>query len=108
ICFRIPPQMDGLIRKVVVKVVVRLAHVGIDRLGAFGDRGAPLVRVAADEAVKVLEAQTGWPQIEWACLARLPVGNIVVFAKPGGVPALLLEYFGDGGGVPLHRRDEAL
>src|SRR5271157_39287 len=51
----------------------------------------PLVGVAADEAVEVLEAQAARPQIEWTRLARHPVRHIVHFAEPGSVIAVSPE-----------------
>src|SRR5262249_27385883 len=52
----------------------------------------PLVSVAADESVEILEAQPSGPKVEGAGLTRLPVGHVVILAKPRGVPTVLLEH----------------
>ena len=58
-------------------------------------RRRPLVRIAAYEAVEVLEAEPGGPQVERPGLAGVPVGNVVVLAVPGRVLAVLLEHLGE-------------
>ena len=95
--------LDGLVGDVVVEVVVRVAQVRLDGLGPVEDRGPPLAGLGPDEPVELFEAQAGRPEIERSGLAVLPVGHVVVLAEPGGVPALLLEDFGDGGGVLAHQ-----
>ena len=84
------------------------AVLGLGR-GAFGDAGVAVVvgegGAACEEAgtdagaVEVLESETRGPEIEWAGFAGLPVGNVVVFAEPRGVPAFLTEHFREAGGV---------
>src|SRR5262249_58530973 len=63
-----------------------------------------LVGVAADEAVEVVEAESGGPQVERPGLAGVPVGDIVVLAEPGGAIAVLLQDLGDGRRVLPHQR----
>ena len=87
-----PP--DGLVRHQLVEVRELAARLFLrPRLAWCLSKMAelPLVRVAADKAVKILKAQAGGPQVEWPCRARLPVGHVVVLAKPRGVVAVLLE-----------------
>src|SRR5690606_24841270 len=66
-----------------------------DRGGALDERGVPLVCLATDEAVEVLEAATACrPLIEWAYRARLPHRDLVTLAELRGVVAVELERFG--------------
>ena len=96
--------LDRLVGHVVVEVVVGLAEIRFDRLGALHDGRTPLARVATDEAIEVIESQSGRPEIKRSGLARLPVGHVVVLAEPGGAIAVLLQDLRDGGGVLLHDR----
>ena len=64
----------------------------------------PLVAVAAEEAVEVVEAQPGRPQIERTCLARHPVWNVVHLAEPGRVVAVAFRTAPDGAGALGHQR----
>src|SRR5262249_4930083 len=88
---------------VVVEVIVRLADVRLDGTGAFHDRGSPLIGVAADESVEVLEAEARRPEVERSRLARLPIRNVVILAEPRRVPAVLTEELGDAGRVFPHQ-----
>ena len=81
---------NGLIGDVVVKVIVRISKIRINRLGSFGHRWSPLARVSTKKTVKVIEAKTGRPQIKRASLAGLPVGNIVILPKPRRAVAILI------------------
>jgi hypothetical protein len=58
----------------------------------------PVVRVASEEAVEVLEAQPTWPLVEGAVRALQPVRNQLVLAKPRGVVTVADENGGDGAG----------
>ena len=55
----------------------------------------PLARVAADEAVEVVEAHADRPLIEWPKLARLERWRVVVLAEPTGGVAVVLENAAD-------------
>src|SRR5215468_134451 len=48
----------------------------------------PLIAIAAEKAVEILEAETVWPQVERPRLARHPVGYVVHLAEPRGVVAV--------------------
>src|SRR5262249_34090897 len=72
----------------------RVAFIGLDRFCAVKERGTPLIRVAADEAVEIVEAETSRPEIKRSCLAGLPVGNVVVLAVPGACVRVLAENLG--------------
>src|SRR5262249_48302388 len=51
----------------------------------------PLVRLAANEAVKVVKSLPVRPAVERARDAGFPVGDIVVLAKPCGAVAVLAD-----------------
>ncbi len=74
---------DRLVGHVLGEVVALLGRlVGLDRSGSFVDRGVVLVRLAADEAVEVLEASAaGRPRVERTERARLPDRNLVALAE---------------------------
>ena len=96
--------LDGLVGHVIVEVVIGITQIWLDRLGSFGDVGPPLIGVAADEAVEVIKAQAGRPEVKRSGLAGLPVGDVVVLAEPCGAIAVLLEHLSDGRGVLEHHR----
>src|SRR6516165_4071340 len=64
----------------------------------------PLIAVAAEESVEMLEAETGGPQVEWTCLTRHPVRHIVHLAEPCGVVAVLSENSRHRTGALGHQR----
>ena len=66
--------------------------------------GCPLAGVAADEAVEVLEAKAGRPQVERARLTGVPVGDVVILAVPSGVVAVLLQHLGERAATLRHER----
>ena len=78
--------VDSAVAHVVDENVVRVAERRQNRLGVLEECRMPIVRVAAEEAVEVLEAEAeaeaARPLVEWAGLALLPVGNQVVLAEP--------------------------
>src|SRR5262249_52391607 len=51
----------------------------------------PLISIATDKAVEVVEAHAGGPLVEGAGLARLEVRRVVIFAKPGCPIAIVLQ-----------------
>ena len=64
----------------------------LDRRGALIQRRIPLIVLAADEAVEVLEPSApGRPRIERTCRARLPDGNFVALAELRGRVAVEFE-----------------
>ena len=97
---------DGLVRHVLHQVVALLGRLRRrDRGGTLDQRGIPLVRLAADEAVEVLEAATTRrPLVEGADRARLPHRHLVAFAELRGVVAIELERLGQRrDGIGQHR-----
>ena len=61
----------------------------LDRRGAVVDRGIPLIGLAADEAVEILEpAAAGGPRIERADGAVLPDRHFMAFAELRGAVAV--------------------
>src|SRR5262249_7281101 len=77
---------------------------GFDRPGVLEDGRMPLVGIPAQETIEILEAQARRPQVEWAGLARHPVGHVVHLAEPGRVVAAQLEDFADRARAPGHQR----
>jgi len=94
---------DGLVSHVPVEEIVLVVR-RLDRLRAFEQCRRPLIRVGADEAVEVFEAERGGPQVERSGLARLPIRHVVVLAVPRGVVAVLLQHLGERAGALRHER----
>ena len=90
-----PP--DRLVRHVLGEVVALFRRLlRLDRRGALVDGRIPLVGLAADEAVEVLEpAAAGRPLIERPHRARLPDRHFVAFAELRGRVAIELERHGE-------------
>ncbi len=61
-----------------------LAVEGIDLRGVAEQIGLPLVGIAADEAVEILEAHTGRPLVERPGLAGGEGRRVVILAEPRG------------------------
>ncbi len=106
--------VDGVIGHVLGEVVALLrGAVGLDRHRVLVDRRRVLVRLAAEEAVEVLEARAGRPRVERAHGARLPDGNLVTLAELRRRVAVQLERLRerscrvrpDGGVAGGRRRD---
>ncbi len=76
-------RLVGHVRHEVVALFGRLFR--LDRRGPLVERGIPLVRLAADKAVEVLEpAAAGGPCVERSDRARLPHRHFVAFAELRG------------------------
>src|SRR5262249_40236561 len=86
------------------EVIVLLTQVRLDRRGVLERGGGPLVGVAAEEAVEVVEAQSCRPVGERAGGAGVPVGDVVVLAEPGRRVAEEGQDLGDGAAVARHER----
>ncbi len=90
-------RLVGHVRHEVVALFGRLLR--LDRRRALIERRIPLVRLAADEAVEVLEAAAaGRPCVERSDRARLPHRHFVAFAELRGRVAVELQ-------GPRERRD---
>src|SRR6516225_1275688 len=64
----------------------------------------PLVAVAAEEAVEMLKAEAGRPQVKRARLTRHPVRHIVHLAEPRCVVAVVFENRADRTRASWHQR----
>src|SRR5262249_37561387 len=73
------------------QVPARVADVWVNRRGVAKEIRLPLVRVASDEAVEVLEAHADRPLIERSVLARLEGRRVVVLAEPGRAVSIVLQ-----------------
>ena len=90
--------LDGLVGHVRHEVVALLGRLLVlDRRGALVERRIPLVRLAAEEAVEVLEAAAaGGPRVKGADGAGLPDGDFVVLAELRGGVAVEFERLRQG------------
>ena len=73
------------------QVPARLALEGVDLGGVAEEVRLPLVGVAADEPVEILEAHAGRPLVERPDRARREGRGVVVLAEPGGRVAVVEE-----------------
>ena len=97
-CWR--TQRDRLVGHVLGEVVALLRRLRrLDRRGPFVERRVPLVRLAAEEAVEVLEAAAGRPLVERAHRARLPDRHLVALAELRGAEAVELQHLRERGRV---------
>ena len=89
--------VDRVVGHVLGEVVALLGRaVGLDRRRAVVERGRVLVRLAADEAVEVLEAAAaGRPGVERPDRARLPDRHLVALAELRGRVAVQLQRLGE-------------
>jgi hypothetical protein len=99
--------VDGPIRQIVDEDVVRIAEWRQHRCRVLEQRRMKLVRIAAEEAVEVLEAQTSGPLIKWPSWTLHPLWNEVVLAKPRCVVTVVYENVADGTGTLGHNRSVA-
>ena len=89
--------VDGVVGHAGDQVPARLALEGIDLGGVAEQVRLPLVRIAADEAVEVLEAHAGRPLVERPDLAGGEGRRVVVLAEPRGGVAVVEQDAADGG-----------
>ena len=84
--------VDGLVRHVDGEVVVlHLRRIDLDH--AVVDERIPLVGLAADEAVELVETLVGGPAVERARHAGLPRGGFVPLAEGAGAVAVEPQHF---------------
>ncbi len=88
--------VDGVVSHPGDQVPSRLALKGIDLRGVAEQIRLPLVGVAADEAVEVLEAQAGGPLVERPDLTGRESGCVVVLAEPRRRVAVVEQNAADG------------
>ena len=88
--------VDRVVGHVLGEVVALIRRpVRLDRHGAVVERRRVLVRLAAEEAVEVLEAAApGRPRVEGPHRARLPDGHLVALAELRGRVAVQLQRLG--------------
>src|SRR5262249_5331733 len=103
-CLLLTDPIDGVVRQIYIEDVIRFAEIGFDGLRALHKRRVPLVGVAANEAVEVVEPKPCRPQIEWPSFAGLPVRHVVVLPIPRRVVPVLLEHLGKGSDAFWHQR----
>jgi hypothetical protein len=96
--------VDGPIRQIVDEDVVRIAEWQQHRCRVLEQRRMKLVRIAAEEAVEVLEAQTSGPLIKWPSRTLHPLWNEVVLAEPRCVVTVVYENVADRTGTLGHDR----
>ena len=85
--------VDRLVGHVGREVIVRRARL-LDARHAVEDRRRPLVRLAADEAVELVEARAGRPAVVRAGDGHFPRRRLVILAEGGGAVAVLAEDLG--------------
>ena len=90
-------MMDGVVREIGGEVVAGLADPRLNRARVAIEIGRPLVGLAAEEAIKVLEPESDRPLFEGAGRAVLIGRNVVVLAEPGGRIAVVPKDPADGG-----------
>ncbi len=87
--------LDGAVGERFVERVVSFPpgrDLQLDRPRVLVKRGLPLVRLAADETVEVVEPLAVRPPVEWPRHAGLPVRDIVVLAEEGGAVTVLAQH----------------
>ncbi len=89
--------IDGVVGHAGDQVPARLALERIDLGGVAEQVRLPLVRIAADEAVEILEAHAGRPLVERPDLAGGERRRVVILAEPRGGVAVVQQNASDGG-----------
>ena len=88
--------VDGLVGHGGREIPAGIALEGKDRGRVAIEVRLPLARVAADEAVEIVEAHSNRPLVERPSLGRLIGRRVVVFAEPRGPVTVLLQDRADG------------
>ena len=81
---------DGIVGHRRFQVPAGIVSEGVNRRCVAEEVRFPLARVAAHEAVEIIEAHPVWPLIEWSGLARLEEGRVVVLTEPRSFIAVVL------------------
>ncbi len=89
--------VDGVVGHAGDQVPARLALEGIDLGGVAEQVRLPLVRIAAHEAVEILEAHAGRPLVKRPDLAGGKRRRVVILAEPRGGVAVIEQNPPDGG-----------
>src|SRR3546814_15851231 len=79
---------DSMIDEVLVQHQGRIPHLQTHGLGAVIERGPELIGFRTDAAVKLLEAETGWPMSKGPRHTGFVPGHILMLAKPCSAVAL--------------------
>ena len=94
--FGSPHHPDRVIGDIGGEVIGRTVFVRFWRLQSFFvfDQGrVKLIRIPSDKSIEVIKSQSIGPTIKGANQAGLPVGNVVIFSKPGvGVTVLAQDF----------------
>ena len=88
--------INGVIGHAGNQVPPRLTFKGVNLGGVAEQVRLPLVGVAADEAVEILEAHAGRPLVKRPDRAGIERRRVVVFAEPGGGIAVIEQNPSDG------------
>src|SRR5208282_1930674 len=64
---------DGVVGQICVQVILGIVRWWFDGMGAVEDGRMRLIGIAANEAIEMREAQTGWPEVKRPGLTGLPV-----------------------------------
>jgi hypothetical protein len=91
--------IDGAIGHVANQDIVRVVPGRQHRLRVLEQRRVPVVRIATEESVEVLEAQSRSPLVEGPVGALQPIGNQVVLAEPRRVVTVAHQNVADRSGV---------
>src|SRR5271165_1863317 len=83
--------LDGLVGHGGCEIPARVALEGKDRGRVAIEVRLPLARVAADEAIEIVEAHSNRPLIERPGLGRLIGWRVMVLAEPRGPVTVLLQ-----------------
>ena len=87
-CLLVLDPCDCLVRHVRQEVVARILR-QLDRVDAIIDEGCPLVGLAAQKPIELVEALADRPTVEWPRDTRFPSGELVPFAE--GPSAVAVE-----------------
>jgi hypothetical protein len=83
----------GLVGHVGHEVIVGILR-QLDHMGAVVDEGRPLVGLAAEEAIELVEALVGRPAVEGTRDARLPGRQLMPFTEGTGAVAVEAQHLG--------------
>src|SRR5208282_6383165 len=74
--------LDGVIGHCRGQVPAGVPYIRIDFRSVAEEVGLPLIGVAADESIEIVEAHANRPLIKWTRLARRERRSVVVLAEP--------------------------
>ena len=100
-------EKEGLVRRglllaidvedyLISNLIAQVAAIGTDVSLIFHQVRLILVGLRAKESEEVVEALSGWPTIEWACIGRIFIGSYTVLTNCECVVAIVAENFSNG------------